>query len=90
MPRYDVAKDVDLQKALQDALKKQFFLNQYRKRKFIIDKNVLFDESDSEDTKNFVAGIFSCNNMKYDGVCLLYQSVTESVKKIILQHLFLR
>ena len=88
MPRYDAAKDADLQKALQKTLEKQFFLNQYRKRKFITDKNVLFDESDSEDTKNLVVDVFDCSNMKYDGVCLLYQRVTESVKKIILQHLF--
>lgn len=88
MPRYDAAKDVDLQKALQKTLEKQFFLNQYRKRKFIIDKNVLFDESDSEDTKNLVVDVFDCSNMKYDGACLLYQRVTESVKKIILQHPF--
>ena len=82
MSRYDIAKDVDLQVGVQRALEKQFFLNQYRKRKFITDKNVLFDENDSDDTKKEVTDVFDCNEMQHDDVYLLYQRASENIRKI--------
>lgn len=51
MPRYDESKDADLKKAVQQAREKQFFLGQYRKRKFISDKSALFDETVSNEEK---------------------------------------
>ena len=51
MPRYDASQDADLRKAVQHAREKQFFLGQYRKRKFISDKSALFDETVSNKEK---------------------------------------
>ena len=57
MPRYDASQDADLRKAVQHAREKQFFLGQYRKRKFISDKSAFFDETVSNKFKKLVLNI---------------------------------
>ena len=51
MPRYEDSKDADLKKSLQHTREKQFFLGQYRKRKFVTDKSALFDKTVSDEEK---------------------------------------
>lgn len=89
MPRYDASTDENLKKSFQLTLEKQFFLAQYRKRKFITDKNVLFDENDPEDVKEKVYTAFSCRKMNFNGILVLYDNVIGLVtSRILLPHIF--
>ena len=89
MPRYDASTDENLKKSFQLTLEKQFFLAQYRKRKFITDKNVLFDENDPEDVKEKVYTAFSCREMNFNGILVLYDNVIGLVtSRILLPHIF--
>ena len=89
MPRYDASTDEDLKKTFQLTLEKQFFLAQYRKRKFITDKNVLFDENDPEDAKEKICNAFSCREMEFNGVLVLYDNAIDLVtSSILLPHIF--
>ena len=83
MPRYDASTDEDLKNSMQFILEKQFFLAQYRKRKFITDNNVLFNENDADDIKNEIVNLFGCNNMNYGGVCYLYQRAMKKINEAI-------
>ena len=84
MPRYDASTDEDLKNSMQFILEKQFFLAQYRKRKFITDKNVLFDENDPEDVKENIGTAFSCRKMDFNGILVLYDNVINLVTSGIL------
>lgn len=89
MPRYDASTDEDLKNSMQFILEKQFFLAQYRKRKFITDKNVLFDENDPEDVKENIGTAFSCRKMDFNGILVLYDNVINLVTSgILLSHIF--
>ena len=89
MPRYDASTDEDLKNSMQFILEKQFFLAQYRKRKFITDKNVLFDENDPEDVKENIGTAFSCRKMDFNGILVLYDNVINLVtSSILLSHIF--
>ena len=83
MPRYDASADDELKNSMQFILEKQFFLAQYRKRKFITDKNVLFNENDTDDTKNVVVDLFGCSNMNYGSVRSLYQCAMKKINEAI-------
>lgn len=82
MPRYDASKDEDLKKAVKHIREKQFFLGQYRKRKFVTDKSSLFDETVSDEEKRRC----NCSDMTYADVKNIYTSLISEID----QFLFLR
>jgi len=89
MPRYEASTDENLKNSFQLTLEKQFFLAQYRKRKFITDKNVLFDENDPEDVKENACTAFSCRKMNFNGILVLYGNAIDLVtRSILLPYIF--
>ena len=79
MPRYDASKDEDLKKAVKHIREKQFFLGQYRKRKFVTDKSSLFDETVSDEEKRRC----NCSDMTYADVKNIYTSLISEIDQFL-------
>lgn len=80
MPKYDSSNDADLKDSNQVALEKFFFLRQYRKRKFLIDSNVLFDEAALADAKEK----FPCTEMNYHDARSMYCNLCGNISTFFL------
>lgn len=80
MPKYDSSNDADLKNSNQVALEKFFFLRQYRKRKFLIDNNVLFDETALDAARN----LFSCTEMNHRDARSMYRRLCEDISTFLL------